>query len=1019
MRSHRTPGRGGAGPPNNPTGLCPHVVYVSPTKLAKRMAVIKKVHCDGCAKDRSEKISKHLGICMTCGYIGCDRFTNKHGLLHWEELGEEHCLVTNGKFQVYCYVCKKVIEKQQVENIRGYKRLLKAQNSIEFAFETGKSQTWLRSSAKRLNLTGLKPKEGSFQPIYDQRKKTEQQNKPGRLTHRHSEPSHSALKGYPLNYSPASVATTPQPHVRLTSTQPHVRLTSTQPHVRLTSTGPLTIGASPSSGGITVGAARPLSSSSSAYGDGPAPRTLEPTPPRRHSLTSQRKPRAQSLTRPDVNEPSPYIGAPLKLSRGHSSPQLFPHHHSSSSKKKKRRKSRSGRANLDMPTLSIGESDPNFIRDFTPYKRPSASQNTGSTTSSPTLPWHNDDPGDLKTNSPPMPWEPTTRRSPARSLPADDRNWRSREMGGYQSDNDAVGAHRKKASQGRRITIDDYLPTNSRTPSVPRTHPRKNTGGLPPSRSAVVLTKVQHPVSESESVSTTEEIEEAPIRGLKNLGNTCFLNAVLQNLVESRALYREYLKTNQKEDGDLQQQLRIFMKEMWWGSTRKPYNPKRLLSAVCSVRKSFRGRAQQDSHEFLRTLIGEMRDEKVQKQRTIREQVVKRKVERWPEKICLEWLISHNPPFDIRSYLKLVKIKRWPPFAGKQLVETFGSSRSNRSAQKLIVKKLKAREPEVTRLKRELENLKFGRSPFLVQKGIIEADHEMTEKKCQDDFVPLNLVDKVFGGVLESSVTCRTCNTVSRTLEWFYDLSVPIVPPPSGFVPRSKRRKRGFRNSSTSEEDVSSVATQSTTLSLEQLKKEYQTRTLGVERLRGSASLKDILLAFTDPELLEAPNDYGCEECTKRLRTQRNAQRSTLSSSEESDSTEEEGAKLVRRTAVKRMLIARPPKTLTIHLKRFEHLPRLRKCNKQVPVLKTLDLRPYVTEEGRQRFPTKYRLFGIVVHSGGLQAGHYVAYTYKRRAQGKDGWYYFSDTSWKQVNEAKVLKSEAYLLFYERCEKER
>ncbi len=85
-------------------------------------------------------------------------------------------------------------------------------------------------------------------------------------------------------------------------------------------------------------------------------------------------------------------------------------------------------------------------------------------------------------------------------------------------------------------------------------------------------------------------------------------------------------------------------------------------------------------------------------------------------------------------------------------------------------------------------------------------------------------------------------------------------------------------------------------------------------------------------------------------------------------------------------------------------------------------------------------------HAGGMQGGHYVAYV-KSRTQTKDSgsspelkpsmchggqvpseqphvnfdlsstqgeWFYASDSHVKRVTEAEVMKSQAYLLFYER-----
>jgi hypothetical protein len=69
-----------------------------------------------------------------------------------------------------------------------------------------------------------------------------------------------------------------------------------------------------------------------------------------------------------------------------------------------------------------------------------------------------------------------------------------------------------------------------------------------------------------------------------------------------------------------------------------------------------------------------------------------------------------------------------------------------------------------------------------------------------------------------------------------------------------------------------------------------------------------------------------------------------------------------------------------------------------------------------------YRLYGCVVHSGGLGGGHYISYcrshaAHQERAgeeKGAEKWYYASDTSVSDVKMAQVKASQAYLVFYER-----
>uniref|UniRef100_A0A8C4QNJ6 USP domain-containing protein n=1 Tax=Eptatretus burgeri TaxID=7764 RepID=A0A8C4QNJ6_EPTBU len=92
-----------------------------------------------------------------------------------------------------------------------------------------------------------------------------------------------------------------------------------------------------------------------------------------------------------------------------------------------------------------------------------------------------------------------------------------------------------------------------------------------------------------------------------------------------------------------------------------------------------------------------------------------------------------------------------------------------------------------------------------------------------------------------------------------------------------------------------------------------------------------------------------------------------------------------------------------------------------------LDLAPFCVKSCKvcaSKVP--YGLYGVVEHSGTMRGGHYTAYVKVRTPSNKlhdlisDGldcpgsWYHASDTHISPVSEAQVLKSQAYMLFYER-----
>ncbi|VVD03668.1 unnamed protein product [Leptidea sinapis] len=216
-------------------------------------------------------------------------------------------------------------------------------------------------------------------------------------------------------------------------------------------------------------------------------------------------------------------------------------------------------------------------------------------------------------------------------------------------------------------------------------------------------------------------------------------------------------------------------------------------------------------------------------------------------------------------------------------------------------------------------------------------------------------------------------------------------------------------------------------------------------------SIQSCLSQFTALELLTDNNKVGCETCTKRINGK--------------------NGKTIYTNASKRFLVSSPPAILILHLKRFQLGPRcmFRKMTKHVDFPTILDLAPFCAMDKLKKLPNVargqsqllYSLYGIVEHSGGMHGGHYVAYV-KVRQPVKPGdprwwflpksanipasgsgdadadsesdlsgyesgegpcpapeappgkWYYVSDSMVSEVTEEKVLKAQAYLLFYER-----
>lgn len=109
--------------------------------------------------------------------------------------------------------------------------------------------------------------------------------------------------------------------------------------------------------------------------------------------------------------------------------------------------------------------------------------------------------------------------------------------------------------------------------------------------------------------------------------------------------------------------------------------------------------------------------------------------------------------------------------------------------------------------------------------------------------------------------------------------------------------------------------------------------------------------------------------------------------------------------ATKKLLIKKLPKTLTIQLKRFEHLGISSKIDYPIEIPLILEMSKYSLDKSELK---PYELFAVVCHIGSVNTGHYIS-----MIKNKDGmWFKFDDATVTRVTEREVLNSKAYLLFY-------
>ena len=217
-------------------------------------------------------------------------------------------------------------------------------------------------------------------------------------------------------------------------------------------------------------------------------------------------------------------------------------------------------------------------------------------------------------------------------------------------------------------------------------------------------------------------------------------------------------------------------------------------------------------------------------------------------------------------------------------------------------------------------------------------------------------------------------------------------------------------------------------------------------------TLEACIAEFCSEELLDGDNQFSCMNCARKTTEWNSLNVSCAKSNSSSFSGEEDNAsksseegeeiKPVLRDAKCRYFLNSLPPILVIHMKRFSANNRglLQKDRRHMNYPLDLELDKFVLNGGSGN---RYKLFGVVDHSGSLHRGHYIAYVRKRdtaldfnfknetiplsaqikllgqmnseRTKEKlDKWYCCNDERVSEVPVKRVLNADAYLLFYER-----
>ncbi|KAG2377638.1 hypothetical protein C9374_009154 [Naegleria lovaniensis] len=494
------------------------------------------------------------------------------------------------------------------------------------------------------------------------------------------------------------------------------------------------------------------------------------------------------------------------------------------------------------------------------------------------------------------------------------------------------------------------------------------------------------------------------MRGLYNLGNTCFFNSTMQALTHTHTLASFYLnlsavyptlnipkKITFTDAKSLSFALTLFYNSIYKlpqqqkGELFVPYNPSKLFEAICDKFPLFRGYGQHDATELLRFVCSHVRDEYIDDFKKKNAATTTNSND------------SQNETTETSSASTTVTSIQPPPTVIDDCFKiilnssVFCSHCGHVSTIKEMAHDLSIPIPKTK------ENL------YLHFKELFER-----EKKTFEQHAMANGSD-------DSSSTAATSTTNSMMLN--------------------------------PEEVLSTIPQQMNGVHLAHCLWGFVTHDL----LEGDDGYRCEKCSHLIDENNEEKTSSNASTNSSDVATSSETSNHTGTTSPttaDNNSSASNKPKYTLRNACKQFSIAQLPQVLTIHLKRFVSMHQMlrkkkrsilddylmstgahsfMKDNAQIIFPTSIDMAPYIHPSHRQDEENKqtvYDLYAIVEHSGTMHGGHYVAYVKQLIIDGgqqfkRGDWFYISDSHVKKVVSEKQVLEEArpYLLFYEKRRK--
>ncbi|KRY51489.1 Ubiquitin carboxyl-terminal hydrolase 20 [Trichinella britovi] len=427
-------------------------------------------------------------------------------------------------------------------------------------------------------------------------------------------------------------------------------------------------------------------------------------------------------------------------------------------------------------------------------------------------------------------------------------------------------------------------------------------------RQLAMLSKIGLPVS----VLTHTDEPNFGLKGIQNLGNTCYLNAAVQALSNCPPL-TEYMRhcslpCSSSPDGNrrnkLASEFQKLIDTLWDDEYENMLSPIFFVDAVLACNPHFRLFQQQDTQEFLRFLLNELHEQ------------LKRPVYKWEHRLLKtrnhhEMLKNNTHGYDSDSSMS----------SCSSFVSCVSAASDNLDCEKNGI----SSDTDDASSYNSTAELMEGSDNFVAEEEVLNKEFLLRKPVRYN-----SIINDIFSGQLVTSITCLRCKSVSHNKEIFQDISLSIP---------SLEQLVLMQNASINGNEYvspSSVANQSWLSWLTLRFKEYISRM--------DLTLSDCLKLFFSPEDLRGDDMYRCDRC-KSLQP---------------------GVKICR--------LLKTPQILCIHIKRFRHEASSSfKLNNRIDFpLEGLDLSDFV--QGRSSDLHTYNLVAVISHSGNADGGHYVSY---------------------------------------------